>query len=148
MTSFPSSEGWKPKQLGSFGTVQDFWGIQQFLKKPNELENGTQVNLFVKGVEPAWEDPANKNGGRWQVRYPTHIQTNISNKLWEDLTLGLIGEQFTYPDEITGIVISIKKKKDTISVWHKSGNDEEVKNTIRNDLIKILGIPDSAKLEY
>ena len=82
------------------------------------------------------------------MRYPTHIHPNISNKLWEDLTLGLIGEQFTYPDEITGIVISIKKKKDTISVWHKSGSDDEVKNTIRNDLIKILGIPETAKLEY
>ena len=72
----------------------------------------------------------------------------MSNKLWEDLTLGLIGEQFNYPDEITGIVISIKKKKDTISIWHKSGADPEIKNTIKADLIRILGVPDNVKMDY
>ena len=76
------------------------------------------------------------------------MNSNISNKLWEDLILGFIGEAFTYPDEITGIVISIKKKKDTISIWNRSGRDPEVRNTIRQDLIRILGIPENTKMEY
>ena len=105
------------------------------------------LHLFVKGVEPAWEDPANSNGGRWQLRYPTN-NPNVSNKLWEDLCMALIGEQFTYPDEITGIVISIRKKKDTISIWNKSGGDPEVRLTIRNDLIRLLGLPENTKMDY
>ena len=82
------------------------------------------------------------------MRFPTHIQSLISNKLWEDLILGLIGEQFTYPNEITGVVISIRKKKDTISIWNRSGADAEIRNTIRNDLVRLLGIPESTKMEY
>ena len=50
-------------------------------------------------------------------------QPLVSNKLWEDLILGVIGEQFTYPDEICGIVISIRNNQDTMSIWNKSGRD-------------------------
>ena len=90
----------------------------------------------------------NSQGGRWQIRFPTHLNANISNKLWEDLVLAFIGEQFTFPNEITGIVISIRKKKDTISIWNKSGSDPEVRNTIRQDLIRVLGIPENTKMDY
>ena len=119
------------------------------MKRPTELEQGTQVNFFVKNIEPAWEDPANAKGGRYQLRIPsTPNQPFLSNKLWEDLVLGLVGEQFTYPDEINGIVLNIKKKFNIISVWNKSGKDLEIRNTIKSDLIKILGVPPHTKLEY
>lgn len=72
----------------------------------------------------------------------------MSNKLWEDLILGVIGEQFTYPDEICGIVISIRNNQDTMSIWNKSGRDQDIINTIRQDIVKILGIPDSAQMFY
>ncbi len=47
----------------------------------------------------------------------------MSNQLWEDLVLGVIGEQFTYANEITGIVISIRGNQDTLSIWNKNGRD-------------------------
>ena len=40
--------------------------------------------------------------------------------------MGVIGEQFTYPDEINGIVISIRSNQDTISIWNKSGRDDKI----------------------
>ena len=72
------------------------------------------------------------------------MQPLVSNKLWEDLILGVIGEQFTFPDEINGIVISIRNNQDTISVWNKTGNDQDVIDTIKKDIIRILGIPNHA----
>lgn len=80
------------------------------------------VNLFVDGILPAWEDKENQAGGRWQIRY-SKTQTLISDKLWEDLVLAVIGDQFTYPNEINGIVISIRGNQDTISIWNKHGDD-------------------------
>ena len=72
----------------------------------------------------------------------------MSNKLWEDLILGVIGEQFTYPEEINGIVISIRNNQDTISIWNKSGRDQDVIDTIKKDIIRILGIPGGAQMNY
>ena len=68
--------------------------------------------------------------------------------MWEDLLLGVIGEQFTYPDEITGIVISIRNNQDTISVWNRSGSDLEVIKQIKADIIRICGLLDSASMDY
>jgi translation initiation factor 4E len=51
-----------------------------------------------------WEDEANKNGGRWVIR----INKGYANKIWEDLILAMIGEQFELENEINGIVMSIK----------------------------------------
>jgi translation initiation factor 4E len=51
-----------------------------------------------------WEDEANKFGGRWVIR----INKGYSNKLWEDLILAMIGEQFEVDNEINGIVITIR----------------------------------------
>ena len=147
MTSI-ANDGWKPRKMASFSTTAEFWNVYSYLKRPSDLEQGTQLNFFVKGVEPAWEDPANKEGGRWQLRFPTKINPDLSNKLWEDLVLGFIGEQFTYPDEVTGIVISIRKNMNTVSIWNRSGQDPEVKAQLRKDLVRIMGLGDETKMEY
>jgi translation initiation factor 4E len=86
-------------------------------------------------------------GGRWQIRF-NKVQPQVSNKLWEDLLLGVVGEQFTYPEEINGIVISIRNNQDTMSIWNKSGRDQEIINAIKSDIVRILGIPDSAQMFY
>jgi len=55
----------------------------------------------------------------------------MSNKLWEDLILGVMGEQFSHTNEINGIVISIRNNQDTMSIWNKNGRDSEVVNAIK-----------------
>lgn len=99
---------------------------------------------FVDDVKPMWEDEANKNGGRWVIR----VNKGYSNKLWEDLTLAMIGEQFECENEIHGIVIVIKPNLDTIAVWTKNSRDPAIVEQIRLDLIKTLNLPDDVKMEY
>ena len=105
-------------------------------------------DFFRKGIEPAWEDEQNAYGGRFQIRYNKSQNPNISNKFWEDLLLGLIGEQFSYPDEINGIVISIRNNQDTISIWNKSGDDLDIIKQIKLDVIKICGMTETASMDY
>ena len=105
------------------------------------------INMFANGISPAWEDEQNSKGGRWQIRY-SKSQQMISNKLWEDLVLGVIGEQFTHSNEINGIVISIRNNQDTMSIWNKNGRDQEIINQIKQDIIRILGIPPTAQMNY
>ena len=83
---------------------------------------GAVLNFFVDGVKPLWEDPACKEGGRITLRLPkTH-----TSKYWEDLLVAMIGEQFTAPNEVLGLVLSTKFNNDTISVWHRHSSPQVV----------------------
>ena len=35
-----------------------------------------------------------------------------------------------------------------MSIWNKSGRDQDIISTIRQDIVRILGIPDSAQMFY
>ena len=53
------SDGWDEKNikpLAHFNTIDQFWGMYQHLKRPNEMPEGTTINLFVRGIKPVWED--------------------------------------------------------------------------------------------
>lgn len=91
-----------------------------------------------------WEDEANKVGGRWVIR----MNKGYSNKLWEDLILAMIGEQFEAENEINGIVITIRQNGDTIAIWIRNGKDQVVVDRIRHDLIRLLNLPDDIKIDY
>jgi len=80
------------------------------MKRLTSMTFGTTINLFVEGVKPMWEEENCSNGGKWSIRLPkTH-----TNKLWEDLILALIGDQFTDAGEVLGLVIVLRHQADTI----------------------------------
>ena len=85
--------GWSEdaiKPLANFGTIKQFWGMYQHLKRPSQLQN-TVLNIFLQGIKPAWEAPEHAKGGEWVIR----VNKGHANILWENLLLGFIGEQFT-----------------------------------------------------
>lgn len=91
-----------------------------------------------------WEDEANKNGGRWQIS----IGKGYANIIWENLILALIGEQFEYENEITGIAIKIVPNHDIISIWNRTGKDPVIRESIKQDLIHLINFPSDIKMEY
>lgn len=91
-----------------------------------------------------WEDEANKNGGRWQIR----VNKGFSNKLWEDLVLAMIGEQFEVENEVHGIVVSTRPNGDIISLWHKNSRDPAIVESLRVNMIELLNLPDDIKMDY
>lgn len=98
----------------------------------------------MDGIKPMWEDEANKNGGRWLIR----LNKGFSNKIWEDLILAMIGEQFEGEKDINGIVISIRPTGDALSVWIRNGRDAANVERVRNDLIRVIGLPDDIKMDF
>ena len=91
-----------------------------------------------------WEDKANKNGGRWTLR----VQKGFANRLWEDLILAVIGEQFTDENEICGIIVSVKNNGDQISIWNRNGRDKAIVERLRKEIIKYLSLPENVKMDY
>lgn len=128
--------------------VESFWSLWTHLNPPSSLLPTTDYLLFHSGVRrPVWEDPLNLPGGKWIIR----LRKGVADRLWEDLVLAIIGDQFTdcepesintdSPDsekskgttewpEICGCTISVRQNEDIITVWNRV-DDSKVKDMIK-----------------
>ena len=141
-----SSEDYKAqiKKLAEFDTLDDFWAIFQYLKKPDDYKQPVEMQLFKEGIKPMWEDENNKNGGKIALK----LRKEYSNLVWEELVFAFIGGYFAkeIKDEINGLVINCKKDFNTLQIWTKSFN-EEVTSGIEKNIREILSIPKEVVLE-
>jgi len=123
--------------VASFDTVDSFWHVYTHLRRPSALQPGVFLHYFVDGCKPLWEDDQCKDGGRWTVRCPKHL----AGKVWEDLLMTLVGEQFgceKASPEVLGLVLATKMGKwDVISIWHRTSSDADSKEKIRAGLEKV-----------
>ena len=109
------------------------------LNPPSALTPTTDYLLFHSGVRrPVWEDPLNLSGGKWIIR----LKKGISDRLWEDIILAVLGEQFDdlqppvdeESDEwpgICGCTISVRPSEDIISVWNRYEGDTKIRDKIK-----------------
>lgn len=119
--------------------------MQTHLHPPSSLAPTTDYLLFHSGVRrPVWEDPLNQYGGKWIIR----LRKGISDRLWEDLVLAVIGDQFDVEDGICGCVLSVRGGEDIISVWNRDDKDAEAKGRIRDGIRKALALPKETIMEY
>ena len=68
------------KKLAQFETLEDFWSIFQYLKKPDDYKQPIEIQLFKDGITPMWEDENNKKGGRISLK----LRKEFSNLVWEE----------------------------------------------------------------
>lgn len=71
--------------VATFRTAEDFWAIFGHVRHPSDLPLNADYQLFVEGVKPVWEHPANAQGGKWILR----LRKGLSNRLWEHLVCQL-----------------------------------------------------------
>lgn len=135
------------KKIVSFSSVEDFWCLFNNLMKPSNLPIKGNYHLFKEGVMPAWEDPANAQGGKWVVEFERR-QSEILNQVWLYTSLALIGEQFDDMDDITGCVISCRKARNRLGLWTKTAMSEDVQNRIGSQFRKIMEVPERMKVCY
>eukprot|EP00993_Chasmostoma_nieuportense_P002276 NODE_3087_length_1032_cov_23.304972_g2943_i0.p1 GENE.NODE_3087_length_1032_cov_23.304972_g2943_i0~~NODE_3087_length_1032_cov_23.304972_g2943_i0.p1 ORF type:complete len:328 (+),score=39.81 NODE_3087_length_1032_cov_23.304972_g2943_i0:34-984(+) len=126
------------KPIGSFSTVEGFWGFYSHLQPPDELTGGTaDFHLFVEGVPPIWEHEANRCGGKFIIR----LKKGIASRTWEELLLALVGEAFQFSSEIMGVVASVRFKEDILSVWIRNKEHLQAMDSIRHQLTVLLTLP-------
>ena len=92
----------------------------------SEIISNTDYLLFKKGIRPEWEDPYNKNGGKWVVTMP--IEDDLEEdceRAWLQLILHLISGQFPKEQRkvINGLVFSIRDKHMRLSIWCSVSKD-------------------------
>ena len=86
--------------------------------QPNMLDS--DIYFFKEGVKPLWEDPANKKGGYFNLRF----ERNKSNKVWENLLFLIVCPLKDSGSLINGIRLKKKKENDTIQIWVCFGESE------------------------
>lgn len=136
----------------SIASVEQMWSAVSQIKKTHELPNGTELLFFKTGINPVWEDPINTKGGRWVFRFSRRSASGSGSELakevqeqirkvrcrtsliWERLLLktltGLIIPEKHYLrqlqeqllNDIAGLVLSVRRDEDIISVWNLNLN--------------------------
>jgi len=104
------------KNICTIHTAEDFWCLVKYFVPPSKLGKGCDYSLFREGVIPMWEDPANKDGGRWMFLLKS-ADKDYLDQCWIDLCLMLISESCFRSDQIRGIVISNRHKFCKLSIW-------------------------------
>lgn len=116
-------------KVAKFKSVEDFWALFHHVEVASNLQVGSDYNLFKDDIEPMWEDPANKKGGRWLFTLPKSGNTKaqhpqLLDNLWLEVLLCLIGEAFgEYSIQVNGAVLNIRKAMDKIAVWTSDCKD-------------------------
>ena len=101
------------RKIGTFNTIEKFWQLYSFIKKPDDMAYNVEYHIFTGDVKPMWEDEANKMGSRWIFR----CKKGAASEFWEELVLAYIGGTFEADTYINGIVVQTKKSEDVLAIW-------------------------------
>jgi len=137
--------GWMEdiRRVVDFQSVEEFWGTYHSIVPPSQLPTKANYYLFKDGIMPAWEDPANKDGGKWSIQVPRDKTKAAIDKMWIYTMLTAIGETFETPlptkDDkaplptnsglVTGVILSPRPGFYRISIWTRKAPDVSLPET-------------------
>jgi len=52
---------------------------------PSMLTTGCDYSVFKSDIKPMWEDPSNKNGGRWLIK-----DNGLLDQYWMDIVIYIL----------------------------------------------------------
>jgi translation initiation factor 4E len=136
------------KKITTFGTVEDFWRVFNNLKPASSLAQGSNYHIFKEHIEPKWEDAANSKGGKWTVSIPPKSRATALDQMWLWTVLACIGETFLSPDDVCGMVVSVRKAGDRVQIWTKDATNEQACRDIGRSLKDALELPESTIVGY
>lgn len=136
------------KKITTFGTVEDFWRVFNNLKPASVLAQGSNYHIFKEHIEPKWEDSTNAKGGKWTVTIPPKSRSASLDQMWLWAVLACIGETFLSPDDVCGVVVSVRKAGDRVQIWTKDATNEQACRDIGRSLKDALELPDSTVVGY
>ena len=78
------------------------------------------IGILQTGIRPMWEDPVNKEGGRWLLQLDRNQRSRYLDRIWLEIMLYLIGGDHidsSSDDCINGAVVNIRNRADKVSLW-------------------------------
>jgi len=136
-------------RIARFDTVESFWKNYLHLKRPSVLEVGIQLSVMREGYNnvPMWE--YFPTGGCWilKIKKKRDSGTSVLGKMWQDLVVATIGEQFEEPD-VVGVSLYIRKHEDLLLVWNTDSRNERMTVSIGQKLKSILDLEANTVVQY
>jgi len=68
--------------------------------------------------------------------------------MWLWTVLAVIGETFDSPDDVCGLVVSVRKAGDRVQIWTKDANNEQACRDIGRSLKGNLDLPENVIIGY
>jgi len=107
------------------------------------MPHGFNIAVFRANLDPAWE--SFPTGGCWIIRVSK--AERFLNRLWEELLMALIGENFLTP-ELVGVVLAVRRDIANIAVWNRDNAQSDVRFRIGERLKEILNLDEESTVEY
>jgi len=146
----PATSQWgeNMKSIYNFGSVEDFWRLYNNVAPPSHLQQGCSYNLFKKGIEPKWEDPANDKGGKWTIIIQK--TKGMLDRMWLWLVLACVGEVLEegVGEQICGAVVNVRKAQDKLQLWTRDAENREAVMKIGHAIKKVLELPEMFPVGY
>ena len=137
----PTTHNWSSsiRQVATVSSLEQFYALfQDFMPKISTLAPGSSLHFFKDKIEPEWEHPGNKGGGRWTFALTQHHLPQLDG-LWMNMLLALIGKECPYHENICGVIVGIKLKQIKVSIWLKEAKNEKSAVTIGEFIQKYIG---------
>jgi len=168
-----AAQGWMEdiKKVIAFDSVEEFWGLYNNIVPPSQLPQKANYYLFKDEIIPAWEDDANKYGGKWSIQLPRDKNRGNVDRMWLYTMLAAIGETFDpllslpHPAHgpapqslITGVIVSTRNQFYRLSIWTRlappssnpTAEDEDLRKRIetigKHFKMQVLGYGETQKL--
>ncbi len=108
-----------PYLIFEISTIEEFWRTFNNIPAPSISPSGSSYFLFRKGIDPKWEDPANKTGGSYSVTFKPHDANSALDDVWIRLCCRAVGESWQDPfrDHVTGVLVKVREKRIVVQVW-------------------------------
>ncbi|KAF4672345.1 hypothetical protein FOL47_000653 [Perkinsus chesapeaki] len=132
-------------RIGDIKSVEQFWQFWNSIDLM-KLPKYSTLSVFKNGIQPAWEDERNQEGGRWVVK---GLCRTDSKDYYSTCVLALLGNLFTAPQKMNGIVLSVRPRGNTIGLWN-SVVDPELFEVIDWELRSIApeDMQETVEVEY
>jgi hypothetical protein len=110
----------------------------------NVLIMFSNLRVFKKDIDPVWEHPENKNGGKWVIRNRVNFaaeEDSIPDELvrkFLNLLIHMITGHLGFEHEICGAQLSIRPTGLVFSLWNKNSKDKKIIEILTSKLKEIL----------
>lgn len=102
--------------LVTVDSVEDFWICWSAILNHKSLPPQHTLCMFKEGIKPTWEDPQNRDGGRWSIYIPPQIFA-YAKRVVNTIFLSVIGCQIEPTEKICGVVLRKRDYGITVDIW-------------------------------
>jgi len=118
---YPNDQHWGVKGKDHYQRVMEITDMKDLIALNKTMDDSLiqqcMIFLMKDGIQPIWEDPHNRDGGRFSFK----IQNTIVPDVWRKMATHVLGETLVdvpeFASRINGLTISPKKAFCIVKLW-------------------------------